>query len=89
MLASGEAIGPFLAEGNGRPAASNLKTSVSGGAVTGRKIPVADGGIANFAVVVAASDQVMGRACTWLNWTGWRKPRSGAYAGLHARSCSH
>ena len=58
MLASGEAIGTFaLAEGNGRPAASNLKTSASGGAVTGRKIPVADGGIANFAVVVAASDQ--------------------------------
>lgn len=58
MLASGEAIGTFaLAEGNGRPAASSLKTSGAGGSVTGRKIPVADGGIANFAVVVAASDQ--------------------------------
>ena len=45
MLASGEAIGTFaLAEGNGRPAASSLKTSGAGGSVTGRKIPVADGG---------------------------------------------
>ena len=58
MLASGEAIGTFaLAEGNGRPAASNLKTAATGGSVTGRKIPVADGGIADFAVVVAASNQ--------------------------------
>ena len=58
MLASGEAIGTFaLAEGNGRPAVTSLKTTVAGGALSGRKMPVADGGIANFAVVVAASDQ--------------------------------
>ena len=58
LLASGEAIGTFaLAEGNGRPAVSSLKTTASGGSLSGRKMPVADGGIANFAVVVAASDQ--------------------------------
>ena len=58
LLASGEAIGTFaLAEGNGRPSVSNLTTTAAGGLVNGRKIPVADGGIATFAVVVAASDQ--------------------------------
>ncbi|MEC7553422.1 MAG: acyl-CoA dehydrogenase family protein, partial [Pseudomonadota bacterium] len=58
LLASGEAIGTFaLAEGNGRPSVSNLTTTAAGGLVNGRNIPVAEGGIATFAVVVAASDQ--------------------------------
>ena len=56
LLASGEAIGISLAEGNGRPSVSNLTTTAAA-LVNGRKIPVADGGIATFAVVVAASDQ--------------------------------
>ena len=57
MLASGEAIGTFaLAEGNGRPAASSLKTSGAGGSVTGRKI-LSQMAALHFAVVVAASDQ--------------------------------
>ena len=58
LLATGEAIGTFaLAEGNGRPSVNSLKTTAAGGVVNGRKIPVADGGIATFAVVVAASAQ--------------------------------
>tara|TARA_A100001037_G_scaffold109495_5_gene99745 strand:- start:19964 stop:21064 length:1101 start_codon:yes stop_codon:yes gene_type:complete len=55
-LAAGEAIGTFaLSEGHGRATAEELQTSVSDGALTGTKIPVADGGIANVAVVVASN----------------------------------
>jgi len=54
-LATGEAIGTFaLAEGTGRPSPANLSTRVSGGKLSGTKLPVADGAIADFAVVVAA-----------------------------------
>ena len=57
-LAAGEAIGTFaLAETHGRPTAEALTTTVAGGKVSGRKIPVADGNVADFAVVVAKSDQ--------------------------------
>ncbi len=53
-LASGAAIGAFaLAEGPGQPAPSRLATSYANGTVTGAKLPVADGDIADFAVVVA------------------------------------
>jgi len=55
-LAAGEAIGTFaLSEGHGRATVEELQTSVSDGALTGTKIPVADGGIANVAVVVASN----------------------------------
>ncbi len=53
-LASGEMIGTYaVAEGPHAPAASNLQTSLSGGKLTGVKIPVADGDIADIAIVVA------------------------------------
>jgi alkylation response protein AidB-like acyl-CoA dehydrogenase len=53
-LAAGEAIGTFaMAETHGRPSPANLQTSVANGAITGAKLPVPDGGIADFAVVVA------------------------------------
>ena len=56
-LATGDAIGTFaLGEGPGQPRAGNLETVASSGALTGVKIPVADGDIADFAVVVARSD---------------------------------
>ncbi len=60
-LASGEAIGAFaLAETAGRPSVDYLKTCASDNsaetALTGSKIAVADGDVADFAVVVAASD---------------------------------
>lgn len=56
-LASGEAIGAFaLAEGGGRPSPAQLKTVAANGALGGVKMPVADGDVADFAVVVAKAD---------------------------------
>jgi len=53
-LASGEAIGTFaLAEGPGRPSPKSLKTALSQGRLRGTKLPVADGDVADVAVVVA------------------------------------
>ncbi len=55
-LCSGEAIGTFaLAEGAGPAIPRNIKASVSGGALSGTKLPVADGDIADFAIVAARS----------------------------------
>jgi len=54
-LATGEVVGTFaFAEGAGRPSAASLQTQVSGGKLNGTKLPVADGNVADFAVVVAA-----------------------------------
>ena len=53
-LATGDAIGTFaLAEGAGQPSPARLATSASGDRLNGAKLPVADGDIADFAVVVA------------------------------------
>lgn len=53
-LAAGEVIGAFaLAEGLGNPAAAAVHARVEGGRLSGTKWPVMDGGIADFAVVVA------------------------------------
>ncbi|MCB1682831.1 MAG: acyl-CoA dehydrogenase family protein [Pseudomonadales bacterium] len=53
-LATGEAIGTFaFAEGPGRLNAKELTTRVKDGKLSGTKIPVADGAIANFAIVLA------------------------------------
>ncbi len=53
-LASGEAIGTFaLGEGPGSPSAARLSTAADGDRLTGTKIPVADGDIADIAIVVA------------------------------------
>lgn len=53
-LASGEAIGAFaLGEGVGRVTEASIKATVSGGKLSGRKAPVADGEIADVAVVAA------------------------------------
>jgi alkylation response protein AidB-like acyl-CoA dehydrogenase len=54
-LATGEVIGTFaFAEGSGRPAPGNLSAKVSGGKLSGTKVPVPDGSVADLAVVVAA-----------------------------------
>ena len=64
MLATGEAIGTFaLSEGNGRPSVKSLQTRFSGSGLSGRKLPVADGRAADFAVVVAGSDA--GDGASW------------------------
>ena len=53
-LAMGEAIGCFaLAEGVGVPTPGAVKTTASKGELTGEKLPVADGDVADFAVVLA------------------------------------
>jgi alkylation response protein AidB-like acyl-CoA dehydrogenase len=53
-LASGEAIGTFaLAEGTGQTTPRAVKAQVSAGALTGTKIPVQDGDVADFAIVAA------------------------------------
>ena len=56
-LATGEVIGTFaIGEGSGRPSPANLSVKALNGKVTGTKIPVPDGDIADFAVVVTGSD---------------------------------
>jgi alkylation response protein AidB-like acyl-CoA dehydrogenase len=58
QLAAGEAIGTFaLAEGNHPTSQSNIKSTVRGGKLSGTKIPVADGDVADFAIVVALSSE--------------------------------
>src|ERR1700759_4953955 len=53
-IASGEAIGTLaLFEGKGNPHPQAIKLSANGGALNGVKKPVADGAIADFAVVAA------------------------------------
>jgi acyl-CoA dehydrogenase len=56
-LVSGERIGTLaLAEGPGNPNPTRIKASVSGGKLSGTKLPIADGGIAHFAVVAARAE---------------------------------
>ena len=56
-LATGEVIGTFaLAEGPGRPTPAGLRATAANGTLNGGKVAVADGDIAQLAVVVSASD---------------------------------
>ena len=56
-LAAGEAIGTFaLGEGPGQPSPQRLATKARNGKLSGEKIPVVDGDIADVAVVVAKAD---------------------------------
>ena len=53
-IASGEAIGTLaLFEGKGNPSPKGIKLDASGGSLNGVKKPVADGAIADFAIVAA------------------------------------
>src|SRR6478735_2827499 len=53
-IAAGEAIGTLaLFEGTGNPSPKAIRCAASGGALNGVKKPVADGAIADFAVVAA------------------------------------
>src|SRR5471032_1770150 len=53
LLAEGEAIGTLAtAEGPQTPRPSNVRTLFGGGRLNGRKVPVADGAAATFAVVL-------------------------------------
>jgi acyl-CoA dehydrogenase len=56
-LVEGKLIGTFaLAEGLGNPSPKRIAASVKAGKLTGTKLPVADGGIADFAVTLANGD---------------------------------
>ena len=56
-LATGEAIGTFaLAERAGAPRPETLTTVAADGRLRGVKLPIADGDVAHFAVVVAKAD---------------------------------
>ena len=58
-LASGESIGTFaIAEAAGQNGLESLASTLTGGKLTGTKIAVADGDIANFAVVAAAGGEL-------------------------------
>jgi alkylation response protein AidB-like acyl-CoA dehydrogenase len=55
-LAAGKKIGTFaLAEGAKVPTAKNQETRLEGGKITGEKLPVPDGDVADFAVVVVST----------------------------------
>jgi alkylation response protein AidB-like acyl-CoA dehydrogenase len=57
-LAEGSVIGCLaLAEGTGNPDPANLRVRAAGGRLTGSKWPVTDGGVADFAIVVAHDDE--------------------------------
>jgi alkylation response protein AidB-like acyl-CoA dehydrogenase len=54
MLAEGKAIGTLaVAEGAQPPKPRNIATTFGGGRLNGKKVPVADGDVATFAVVLA------------------------------------
>src|SRR5262245_26490434 len=56
-IAQGQAIGCFaLAEGPRAPTAENIATRASGGRLSGTKLPVLDGDVADFAVTLARGD---------------------------------
>ena len=56
-LSSGEMIGTFaFTEGQGRMTPDKIEARVQGGKITGIKTPVADGSIADFAVVAARDE---------------------------------
>ncbi len=56
-LAEGSVIGGFaLAEGTGNPSPAAIRARVSGGRLTGTKWPVADGTIADIAIVAARDE---------------------------------
>lgn len=56
LIASGEAIGTLaLFEGKGNPSPAAIKLAVSNGTLDGVKKPVADGAVADFAIVAACT----------------------------------
>jgi alkylation response protein AidB-like acyl-CoA dehydrogenase len=70
-LAAGEVVGTFaLAEGTKAPTAANQATSFENGTVSGEKLPVPDGDIADFAIVAASSAAGPSLAIVDLNGEG-------------------
>ena len=70
-LASGTIIGTLaMAEGPGKADPSKLRTTLRGGALTGEKLPVPDGDVADLAVVAARGDRGLQLALVELNGPG-------------------
>jgi len=70
-LGAGELIGTLaFAEGSGRPTESNLTTTFENGVVNGTKLPVADGDVADIAIVVAKDGGGCSLAIVDLNGAG-------------------
>ncbi len=70
-LASGEKIGTMaISEGTCAPTAANIAVTFENGALNGEKLPVPDGGVADFAVVVAKSGDGISLALADLNAKG-------------------
>jgi alkylation response protein AidB-like acyl-CoA dehydrogenase len=56
-LVAGEAIGTLAwAEGNGNPNPARIKARIAGGRLSGTKVPVPDGGVADIAIVAARDE---------------------------------
>jgi alkylation response protein AidB-like acyl-CoA dehydrogenase len=73
-LAMGEVIGCLaLAEGVGVPTRKSIKAAAKDGRVTGTKIPVADGDVADVAVVLARGDAGLSLYLVDLNAAGIRR----------------
>lgn len=70
-IVAGELIGAFASsEGPGVPTPATLRTTVSGGKLTGVKLPVTDGGIADLCVVLASEEGKPGLFLVDLNGPG-------------------
>jgi alkylation response protein AidB-like acyl-CoA dehydrogenase len=75
-IAAGELIGALASsEGPGEPSAAAIQVSVAGGKLTGVKLPVTDGDVADLAVVLAKENGQPGLFLVDLNGAGvTRKP---------------
>jgi alkylation response protein AidB-like acyl-CoA dehydrogenase len=70
-LAAGEAIGTLaLAEGPGKADVRKLRTSFRGGSLSGEKLPVPDGDVADVAIVVAQGERGIALAIVDLKASG-------------------
>jgi hypothetical protein len=70
-LASGQAVGTLaLAEGTGFPSPASIKTTLSGGKLSGNKIAVSAGNVATFAVVAARTSSGVTLALVDLSGAG-------------------
>lgn len=75
-IAEGAVIGCVAAsEGPGEPAVATMKTTLSGGKVTGMKIPVADGDIATHAIVLCKDGAASSLALVDLTGPGVTRSR--------------
>jgi len=70
-LAAGEIIGTFaLAEGRGAPQANALNTAITDGTISGEKLPVPDGDIADIVIVLASDGDATSLCIVDLNGDG-------------------